>query len=154
MTQNTVQSTYGRRMPHGTAGMAADMTGWDADSRICETAAGIGFGLAVSQGVGDNGAVLGGNQFVGISVRDITLAHATADKYAQYDNMGVLFAGDVWVTVASGDVEAGEIAKYDTTTGAISSASGTTIAGARFMTSAATGELAILRLTGAQDTTT
>jgi len=91
-----VQSTYGDTMEPAVAGMSANMTNWDADTRICETAAGIGFGLACAQGTGDKGAVLGGATatFVGVSVKDITLINAVGDEYQQYDNMGVANEGD------------------------------------------------------------
>jgi hypothetical protein len=141
---NVVQSSYTRYQPEGVAGAAATMHGWDADSRICESAA-IGFGLAVSQGSADNGAVLGGALFVGVSVRDITLVHTTADRYELYDNMAVMTRGDVWVTVGA-DVVKGNQAHYNTSTGVISDSGGTAITASRFMTSASSGGLAILRL--------
>jgi hypothetical protein len=149
-----VQSTYDERMPEAYAGMIANMTNWDADTRICETAAGIGFGLAVGRGTGDKGAILGGAaaaDFLGITIRDVTLVNATADKYAQYQNMAVLTEGDIWVT-AGGDVTDGADVTFASTTGVLSSAgtSGTqfAIAGARWQKTALSGALSIVRLSG------
>lgn len=150
---NIVQSAYNRYMSAGSPGVFATTSGWDADTRVCETSAGIGFGLACSKGAADIGAVLGGTNFVGISVRDITLVHTTPDKYAQYDNMAVAIRGDIWVRV-SGAVTAGQQAHYNTSTGALASSGGTAITGAKFVTSAADGALAILRLgTASEDLT-
>jgi hypothetical protein len=44
-----VQTTYPTNISPAVAGQPASMSGWDVDTKICETAAGIGFGLAVSQ---------------------------------------------------------------------------------------------------------
>jgi hypothetical protein len=58
-----VQSAYNRYMVMGQVGTPASETGWDVDTRIFEDASppvGLGFGLAVSQGVGDRGCVVGG----------------------------------------------------------------------------------------------
>lgn len=145
-----VQSTYGRRMPIGANGTAADTHGWDADTKQCESAT-IGFGLVVSRGTKDNSVVLGGANFQGISVRDITLVHTTPDLYYAKDNMAVATAGDWWVIVAA-NVVAGRAVSYNTTTGQLGSA-GTAIAGAIWMTSASTGGLAIVRLNNTLDIT-
>jgi len=147
-----LQSTYGRRMPIGANGTAATTHGWDADTKQCQSAS-IGFGLAVSRGTTDFGVTLGGANFQGISVRDITLVHTTADRYELKDNMAVATAGDWWITV-SGAVVAGKGASYNTTTGAIGPTGGTAIAGAIWMTSASSGGLAILRLNNTLDITT
>jgi hypothetical protein len=149
-----VQSTYSERMPVAYAGMIANMTNWDADTRICETAAGIGFGLAVGKGTGDKGAVLGATlvtDFLGITIRDITLVNATADKYAQYQNMAVLTEGDLWVTVG-GNVADGEDVTFNGTTGVLSSTAAGAgqflITGARWQKTAINGALSVVRLSG------
>lgn len=150
-----VQTTYSENIAPAVNGMVANMTNWDADTRIVETATGIPFGVAVGQGAADKGAVLGasaGTGFVGISVRDVTLPPRSAiDKYADGENMAVLTEGDIWVTVG-GDVTAGGDVTFAASTGVLSSAatSGTqfAITGARWMTGATNGGLAILRLSG------
>lgn len=138
-----VQSTYRFGIAPGLPGMIASMTDSEVATRICETAAGIGFGLACGQGAGDKGAVLGGANFVGISVRDITLAGnpvgmnavnpVPVDMYGQYGNMAVMSRGDMWVTCRGGGatgVHAGDALFYDQTSGFFTnSASGAAASG-------------------------
>lgn len=150
-----VQSTYTELQPIAQAGMLAS-SDHSIDSRICETAAGIAFGVAVSQGSADNGAVVGGASaavFVGVSVQDMSIENDSSNnnEYSQYDVMGVITRGDVWVTTG-GIVTAGGDVTFASTTGVLSSAatggSQFAVAGARWMTGAASGALALLRLSG------
>lgn len=145
-----VQSAYGENMAAGVAGMVADESNWDGDTLNCETAAGIGFGLAVGQGTASKGGVLGGAlaEFRGVSIRDVTLDNDTADEYAENQNMGVLYRGDIWVS-PSVAVAVTDVVHYDATTGrfAISGGSGP-IVGARWMTACDADGLAVLRLSG------
>lgn len=149
-----VQNSYSETHRKAVAGMVANMTNYDADTGIVETAGGIGFGLAVSQGTADDGILIGASaaaKFRGISIRDVTLAPGDNDKYQRYANISVLTEGDIWVTTG-GAVNAGDDVTFDSGTGVLSSAasSGTqfTISGARWMTSAGSGELAVVRLSG------
>lgn len=148
-----VQTTYATGMQPGLEGQVATMLNDDtAETRIVETAAGIGFGRAVSEGANARGAILGGaTKFIGISMRSISevpIAPATAaDVYAQKFNMGVLLAGDIWVRAVAA-VTHGSPATYSSSTGQIQPASaGVAIPGSRYITSAGAGELALLRLT-------
>ncbi len=151
----TVQSTYSESQPIAQAGMPASGD-FSADTRTCETAAGIAFGVAVSQGSDDNGAVIGGASaavFVGVTIADKSVPYnGTNDEYAQYDSMGVMTRGRIWVTVG-GDVTDGGDVTFASTTGVLSSAaaggSQFAIAGARWMTTATNGNLALLHLGGA-----
>lgn len=151
----TVQSTYSENMTRALPGMVANEF-YKADSRTCETAAGIAFGVAVSQGSADKGALIGAAaaaNFVGVSIRDKAVINdSAADKYAQYGDMNVMYEGDIWVTVGGDVVDGGDVT-FSSTTGVLSSAatSGTqfAIAGARWMTTASNGGLAKLRLGGA-----
>lgn len=151
MTQNTVQSAYSRyTAAAGAAGAFATMSGWDADSRILESAS-AGFGLAVSQGVEDNAAILGGPTFVGITIRDVTLVHDTPDRYEEGDTVGVAVRGDIWV-VAAGAVEVGLQAYYNSSTGAVGGSgisNAVAIAGAKFLDTGAEGDLVRVRLSNA-----
>jgi len=147
-----VQTTYATAMQPGLEGQVATQLNDDnSETRICETAAGIGFGRAVSEGANARGAVLGGaTKFLGITVRDVSLVPAagvTADLYPQRINMGVMLAGDMWVRVVAA-VTHGAPATYNSTTGQLNPASaGVAIVGSRYLTSAGAGELALLRLT-------
>ena len=62
-----VQTTYIRYLFPAQNGMLASEHNFAADTRIVETAAGIGFGLAVSQGVNDDGCIIGGSAYVGVT---------------------------------------------------------------------------------------
>jgi len=150
-----VQNTYSENIRPAVAGQVANETNWDADTRNVETAAGIPFGVAVGQGAAAKGAVLGSataEGFVGISIRDITLDPRDGDKYRQNANMAVLTEGDIWVQVPV-SVTAGQDVTFVASTGVLSSvaadATHFAIPGARWMTSAAGGGLAIVRLSGA-----
>lgn len=151
----TVQSTYAENQPVALPGMAADAD-FSADTRICETAAGIAFGVAVSQGSADKGALIGAAaaaNFVGITISDKTIQNdGGADGYNQYDNMAVMYRGTIWVTTGAA-VNDGDDVTFSSTTGVLSSAatSGTqfAIADARWMTTAGSGGLAKIRLGGA-----
>ena len=132
-----VQRTYAPQQRPAVVGDLADMTGWDAITRIVETAAGVGYGLAVSIGANsDKGCVLGGSKFLGITLRDITLIPGstidpmysgipptTPDIYPQYFNAGVLTRGRIWVA-AGAKVAAGDPLFYNTTSGLFTNAAG------------------------------
>lgn len=150
-----VQTTYPSTMRKAVAGMIASTDYYKADSCTVETAAGVGFGLAVVRGATDvaNGIRFGvAGNFRGITIRDITLINPTADKYAQYQNAGVLYEGDIWV-VADGAVVAGNDVTYTEATGRLGTAAVAAgivaVPGAIWLDSAANGELARVRLTGA-----
>jgi len=147
-----VQSTYTRYQPVGQPGMLADETNFVADTKVVETAAGVGFGLAVSQGTGDRGCIIGGSNFVGVTRADQTLAQAggitSVDVYLQYDNAAVVSMGDIWVNCYASVTPATTVT-FSASTGQLGLA-GTTITHARWMTSAAgsagTPVVAVLRL--------
>lgn len=146
-----IQTDYTERMLPPSPGTIAG-SDFNTKTGNCETAAGIGFGLAVSQGVlSDKGVVLGGALpgFLGISVRDITLASvggASVDKYQQYKNIGYLSRGQIWV-LAGAAVAANDPVHFDAATGAISNAGGVgPIPGARFVTSGANGSRVLIEL--------
>lgn len=103
-----VQTTYRPQIAPAVEGMVANETSYNSVTRICETVAGIAFGRAVSYGSSSKGAVLGGSNFLGVTIKDITLnqisvgqftpdnTYMGADVYPQYNNMGVLTRGDIW----------------------------------------------------------
>jgi hypothetical protein len=142
-----VQTSYPVNIAAGQAGMPADMTNFKTDTKIIETVAGIGFGLVVSQGTAARGVTLGGAAPLGITVADITLASTNADKYPRYANAGVMVEGDIWV-VTEDDIALGDVVEFNATTGQLGSDGGTRLVGARWMTAASAGGLAIVRLAG------
>jgi hypothetical protein len=148
-----VQTTYATAMQPGVEGLVATQLNDDnSETRNCETAAGIPFGRAVSEGANARGAVLGGaTKFIGLSVRSITevpiAPNTTLDQYSENYNMSVMLMGDMWVRPIAA-VTHGSPATYNSTTGQLNPASaGVAIAGSRYLTSAGAGELALLRLT-------
>lgn len=146
-----VQAAYAENMVDGIAGMVGTMVPSNADTRNCETAAGIGFGLACGQGSADKGAVLGGTlaNFVGVSVRDVTLVNDVADEYQQNQSMSVHTDGDIWVQTSVA-VAVGDPVHYDATTGIFQITGGSgPIVGARYMKAAAAGRPALVRFSGA-----
>jgi len=149
LTPSPVQTSYSRYLTVAQNGMKASAINWTVDTRIVETSAGIGFGLAVSQGsVSDRGCILGGSAFVGVTHVDITLpasTQLTVDKYAHYDNAAIMVTGDLWV-VTEDAVTAGEAVYYNTSTGQLGHSGGTVIEDARWMTSADALGLAVVRI--------
>lgn len=146
-----VQTTYATNMRPGVPGLVVGAD-FDIDTGNCETAAGIGFGLGVSQGAADKGVILGGTKlgFRGITVRDVTLESDQGDVYAQYQNVGVLTRGKIWVMVPVA-VAAHDPVHFNAATGEVSNAGGEgPVAGARFVTSAAAQGLALVELKGFQ----
>lgn len=149
-----VQTTYPTHIQPGVEGQVATMLADDhAETRNAETAAGIPFGRAVSEGANARGCVLGGaTKFIGLTIRSVTevpLLGATVDQYQENTNVGVMLQGDMWVRPVAAVTHGGP-ATYNSTTGQLNpAAAGVAIAGSRYLTSAGAGELALLRLTTA-----
>ena len=152
-----VQTTYTQYINAGQVGMPSTEFRWDIDTRLAEdpAAAGIGFGLAVSQGTlhGDRSACLGllsGQVLVGVTVADQSLSTLVfTDKYSDGDNMGVMVKGDIWVAVENAVTPETQVF-FNNSTGQFggTSAGHTRVVNARWMTSQATANgLAVLRLT-------
>jgi hypothetical protein len=152
-----VQSSYSENIRTALPGMIANTNEASVDSRSVENSNGIPFGRACGRGTADNGVVLGSTastDFLGISVRDATLVASSTDYVDVYETnamAGIMYEGDIWVTTG-GAVNDGDNVTYNSTTGVLSSA-GTSgsqfaITGARWMRTAGSGELSIVRLTG------
>lgn len=166
---SVVQSVYRPQIAPAVAGMVANTIDYSAISRICETAAGIPFGVAVSYGASAKGAVLGGSNFLGVTVKDITLnqisvgqfaadnTYAPADTYSQYETMGVLTRGDIWVMCHGGGdagIAPGSAVYYDSTTGLFGGSGGMSAFGSTtFTQQPAAGDTLVLT-TGAAVTWT
>lgn len=142
----TVQSTYSDMGP-GVAGQIANMVPATLITRNVETAAGIGFGVAVDQGTEDLGVVVGGGSEapVGITVRERSLDANEPDKFAENDNARIMTKGTLWVSTAVA-VAAGDPV-HALAAGALSNTGGTQIPNARWETSTPSGGgLAIIRM--------
>ncbi|WP_420465608.1 structural cement protein Gp24 [Panacagrimonas sp.] len=144
-----VQSTYREEILEAVAGQIADMTPATLMSRTVETAAGIGFGIAVEQGTADKGCILfDGGTVLGVTVRERSLDANDPDEFAQYAEARVMTKGTVWVVCTSG-CSAGDavwVRPSNNTFQDDNSNSAVQIAGARWDTSAEAGALAIVRM--------
>ena len=146
-----IQTTYPPQIRAAVEGMVADSGLKTVISRTVETAAGVGFGLAVVQGANDGGVIVptvAGGVFRGLTVRDVTLPQSNADAYLQYDEAALMVTGVLWVT-AQEAVTAGDPVSFEVTTGQLFSTADAThdaIPGAIWDSSAAIGELAKVRL--------
>lgn len=141
----STQTTYPSTQPSAVAGLIADMRKAVTESRTVEDAAGIEFGKAVKQGTADKGiAAFDGGTVLAITALD---RGATGeDKFAQYESALVLRKGPIWVLCTTG-CAAGDpvyVRPSNNTFQNSSANSGVQIANARWETTAAAGELAVL----------
>lgn len=98
------QTSYSDRLRPAVAGMIANSRPKDTISRIVAPAGGLAFGVPAFQGAAANQvtSTFALDGFVGITIRDVTLARTIADatsidKYKQGENCGVLREGVIWV---------------------------------------------------------
>lgn len=144
-----LQTSYTETVPAGYAGMIANGEDSNRITRTCETAAGIAFGQPVYRGSGDHGAVSTVGTlatFLGFTIATSALglvAGADADEYQQYDNMAILTAGAIYVTV-TGAIADGTAITIGTGAGAADGIGGT----AADATHIATGWIADMTLSG------
>ena len=153
----TAQTSYPIYTPDSLVGMVYGQFTKDITSSLVETAAGVGFGLAVSRGTDkDTQCVLGGNDFLGITVRSLDRESAANTNTIQYDekeSAGVMQLGRVWANCANACAP-GDTVSYNPTTGRLSSGTGVSgdvaITGATWETTAANDPeaFAVLRIVG------
>lgn len=142
---STVQSTYGDNIAAGYKGALVNLEPKVIISRTVEDSGGIDFGLAVMQGTEDKGCVVGdASAFLGVTVRDQSVEPSAPDTFEYQSNARIITKGVIWVE-NSGGVSAGDpvVALAD---GALGTGSSPLVEGARWDTTALTGELAQLRL--------
>ena len=141
----TVQSTYADNISAGYAGAIANEEPCVLISRNVEDSGGIAFGLAVMQGTEDKACVVSdGSAFLGVTVRTQSIEDGTVDEFAYQETARIATKGVIWIA-NSGGVAAGDTVEM-LADGALGSATLTSIAGARWDTTAIDGELAQLRL--------
>lgn len=143
----TVQNTYSETFRKGFPGMIANSELANKISRVLESAT-LAFGVPVARGVADEGCILMATTkiLLGISVRDVTLLHATPDRYELGDNVAIMTQGSMWV-VAGAALTPASLVAWDPATGKYRAA-GTgfiPIVNARYdTTAAADGDLILL----------
>lgn len=145
----SVQTNYSDNIPVGYAGAIANEEPRTLISRTVEDAAGIGFGIAVSQGTNDKGCVASADSdvppdFLGVTVRDQSVNPDTPSKFAQNEEARIMTQGVIWVANVGGVIAGAAV--HVNGTGTLGSSGGVAIPGARWETTAANGELAQLRL--------
>lgn len=144
-------ASYKTEMDEAVAGMIASEVNWDGSTYILEDAT-AGFGLAVGLGTEEKQCSLGGalDTFIGVTMKDITLIpgaiHTEVDKYAQYDNVGVLQMGEIWVQTTGAAPTKNDPVHYNATTGVFGVSGGSgPVLGARWVKTGS-NNLARLRL--------
>ena len=148
------QTTYTTKLATAYEGMVYAQSPHDIVSRAVETAAGIEFGHIVSRGTDpDNQVVAGGAAALGVTVRFLDkegAANSGAIRLEETETAAVLRSGSIYVVCPAGCAP-GDPVKYTTATGVIdagaAAAGETALAAASWETSAAAGELAVLRVT-------
>lgn len=148
----SAQTSYSINQGVALAGLIFALHPSEIDSFIVETAAGIGFGVAVGRGTDDRQCVIGTANFLGISVRSLEregVANTGAIEYSETEAAGVLRKGYIWAVCPTG-CSPGDSVLYTTATGVLDSgtaaAGETQVDGATWESTAAAGGLAIIRL--------
>lgn len=143
----TVQLNYNSRLSNGQVGQIADLGESNVISRDVQPVGGIGFGVPVIQGTGENQCTVGAaGNFLGITVRDPAVDATANDRYVQNSNASIMTRGVIWVTAGEA-VSFGDVV-YRTSAGVLNktSSGNTLIAGARWESTVGSGALAKLRL--------
>ena len=147
------QTTYSIRQGKAYAGLIYAKAPHDIVSRAVETAAGIGFGVAVTRGTDpDKQVVLATSaNFLGITVRSLEKegGDAGAIRWNVKETAGIMRVGYIWAVCPTGCVP-GNAVNYADGTGILDSgaagASETQLDGATWETTASAGELAVIRI--------
>lgn len=113
----SVQTAYAETFRKGFPGMIANSEVANKISRVLQTAT-LAFGQPVARGTLDDTCILMATTkiLLGISVRDITLLHATPDRYEVGDNVAIMTQGSMWVT-AGATITPASLVAWDPATG-------------------------------------
>lgn len=155
----SAQTSYSIKHPTAYAGLIYAQAPKDIVSRSVETAAGIGFGVAVSRGTDkESQVVIGGTDFCGITVRSLDREGAINTGnilYKQKETAALIREGYLWVVIPTGG-NPGDSIKYNNTTGVLDVGTAgvgeTQLDGAQLDTTTAAGALGVIRLDGISTT--
>jgi|GEM_PF-4124345 len=155
----SAQTSYETNLGSAYPGLIYAQAPHDIVSRRVEGVAGFGFGVAVSRGTDSNKqAVLGGTDFLGISVRALDREGAanTGDiNYSEKETAALLRTGYIWAVCPAGCV-AGAPVKYANADGIIDAgaavAGETQLDGAKWEFAATAGALSVIRIESANTT--
>lgn len=134
-----LQRFYSPQIQPAVVGMIADMTNYEAITRLVGDSGGLGFGIGVQVGSTEKSVIKGVTKFLGVTVRDITLdgtslaidtdvARDAVDIYGYQRNANILTRGRIWVRTA-GNVADGDAVYCDANGIFGNSASGAAAAG-------------------------
>lgn len=144
------QTTYVTNLLPGAPGVVVNMETANSITRLVEDAAGIGFGIATFQGVGDLGITgTPSALFRGVTITDktlVVLAGQTVDVYAQKAIAGLLVKGVIWVIAAAPTTPGAPAFVTPTGTWSATATGNTAVSNATFDSTAQPGALAKLRL--------
>ena len=149
----SAQTSYDIRQGKAYAGLIFAKAPHDIVSRAVETAAGIGFGVAVTRGTDPDKQVVpaASADFLGITIRSLEKEGGTAGaiQWNAKETAGVMRSGYIWAVCPTGCVP-GDAVNYADGTGVLDSgaagAGSTSLDGASWETTAVAGELAVVRL--------
>lgn len=150
----SAQTSYTIYQGKAYAGLIYAQAPHDIVSRSVETVAGIAFGVAVTRGTDPDKQIVpaGATDFLGITIRSLENEGAINTgniNWAQYQTAGVLREGYIWAVCPTGCVP-GDLVNYVDGTGVLDSGAAgvgeTQLDGATWETTAAAGELAVIRL--------
>lgn len=158
----SAQLTYEQNQPVAYAGLIFAQNPKEVISRSVETAAGVGFGVIVSRGTdADNQCLLGGTtDILGVTVRALDREAddaAGAIEYAQEETAAIMRDGYIWAVCPTGCVP-GDAVNFVEATGVLDSGApaGTGETGlddCYWDSTAAAGELAVLRFKNPENIT-
>lgn len=147
------QTAYTINQGEALAGLLYALDPKEIASRSVETVAGVEFGFVVSRGTDkDKQVVLGGSDYLGITVRELTREGAVNTGvviYKENETAAVLRSGQIWAICPDGCVP-GDVVNYVTATGVLGAgaagAGELAIPNATWDSVASAGALAILRI--------
>jgi len=149
----SAQTSYSIRQGKAYAGLIYAQAPHDIVSRAVETAAGIGFGVAVTRGTDpDKQVVLATSaNFLGITIRSLEKEGGTAGdiQWNVKETAGIIREGYIWAVCPTGCVP-GNAVNYADGTGVLDSGAAgvgeTSLDGATWETTASAGELGVIRI--------
>jgi len=149
----SAQLSYDIRQGKAYAGLIFAQAPHDIVSRAVETAGGIAFGVAVTRGTDADKQIVpaASADFLGITIRSLEKEGGTAGaiQWNAKETAGVMRSGYIWAVCPTGCVP-GDAVNYADGTGVLDSgaagAGSTSLNGATWETTAAAGELAVIRL--------
>lgn len=152
----TTQTSYSNEHAAAFAGMVATQYPFSIATGVVEDAAGIGFGKPVVVGAADGGITVpnaaGENLYLGITCRNpaapLTATAFTADVNPDGSNAPYLTRGEIWVTVGTNVVPGDPVYIRETDAVFLKAAATnvTALPNAKYMTTAASGALAKVRI--------